>query len=355
MNRTMRSLSVVVMLLIVVAVGAIPAMASDIVIGFPTPGLTSIWWVNAAKYAEKAGQELGITVLVTDAQDNDAKQIADIENLIARGVDGLVISPRVGALAPRMLQIAKSAGVPIIFVDRAPEANREDWPDTYISFIEPDSVDAGYRVAKYLIQAGAKNLVAIEGLPGSQSNTDRVKGLKMALAEHPDVTLLGSQPGDWVQEKGQQVMEDFLAAHPNVDGVWAANDPMAMGALRAIQNAGLQGQIKIGGIDMNEDAVEAIATEGTGFEVSVGGHWIIGAFGVAMMYDYLHGIEPADNERHIQFRMNMVHADNASQYLEKIFAPDFLEGKLRGLSKVVNPDASVAPYSEIFDVGSVTE
>ena len=340
--------------------GSLSALARSndgkIVIGFPTPGLTSVWWVTAAKYAEMTGQELGITVLVTDAQDNDAKQIADVENLIARGVDGLVISPRVGALAPRMLAMARSAGIPVIFIDRAPAARQEDWPGTYIAFIEPDSVDAGYRVAKYLIeQAGVKKLVAIEGLPGTESSRDRVEGLKLALREHPDVQLLASQPGDWVQDKGQRVMEDFLAAYPDLDGVWAANDPMAMGALRAIENAGRRGRVYIGGIDMNEDAVQAIADGDKGYVVSVGGHWIVGAFGVAMMYDYLNGIEPAAEERHVKFRMNMVTKENADDYLRVVFAPDFLVGKLRMLSKVVNPSARTAPYDEIFDVGRLTQ
>jgi ABC-type sugar transport system substrate-binding protein len=165
--------------------------------------------------------------------------------------------------------------------------------------------------------------------------------LERAVAEH-GATLVQYEGIGETREVGLQTMESILSAQPSgaIDAVWGYNDELALGALKAAQNAGRAEELAIGGMDLNEDAVNAIKAGDLAF--STGGHWLQGGFGLITLYDALHGVEPA--ERIIKLDLLGVDKTNVDQFLEE-FVNNPPSYDIPNLSRANNPDA--ATYFEI--------
>ncbi|WP_345602838.1 substrate-binding domain-containing protein [Pseudonocardia adelaidensis] len=188
----------------------------------------------------------GFQVNVADAAQDNSKQVADVENFITQQVDLLIISPNEAAPLTAVVAKAYDAGIPVIVLDRKVEG------DKYTAFIGADNTDIGRQVGEYyaktLLPQGGK-VLEIAGLPGSTPAAERAAGFREGIATNPAVQIVASQPGDWLRDKGQAVMDALLKAHPDANAVYSHNDPMAEGAYLAAEAAGRAGDLVFTGID----------------------------------------------------------------------------------------------------------
>ncbi|MFD8351920.1 ABC transporter substrate-binding protein [Streptomyces coelicoflavus] len=201
----------------------------------------------------------GVKLLTANAQSQFSKQISDVQNLLAKGADLLVIAPLNSDGWDPVLQAAAAKKVPIITIDR--KINAEPCKD-YVSFIASDFVEQGRRAADQMIEAtGGKGEVAILlGSAGNNVTTERTKGFKERIAEKaPDLKVVFEQTGDFSREKGQQVTEQLIQSKPGIKGVYAENDEMGLGAVTALKGAGKKaGDVKIVTVDGTRNAVQGV-------------------------------------------------------------------------------------------------
>jgi ABC-type sugar transport system substrate-binding protein len=319
------------------------AQDEPMTIGVSYPTANNAFWTRYTDFMNQVADALDIELILVDANNDEEKQVADIESLISQGVDGLVVTPQSTAIAAQLLRTAEDAGVPVMFTDRFPGIEPEEYEgESYVGFIGPNDEQAGYDIATHLIvNEGRSKLVGLGGLPGSSVAEGRRAGLERAVEEH-GATLVQYEGIGETREVGLATMESILSAQPSgaIDAVWGYNDELALGALRAAQNAGRAEELAIGGMDLNEDAVNAIKAGDLAF--STGGHWLQGGFGLITLYDALQGVEPA--ERIIKLDLLGVDKTNVDQFLEE-FVNNPPSYDIPNLSRANNPDA--ATYFEI--------
>ncbi|WP_116134648.1 sugar ABC transporter substrate-binding protein [Tropicimonas sp. IMCC34043] len=192
-----------------------------------------------------------VEAVVLDAGGDVARQIAQMEDLIQQGVDAIIIWPTNGEAVIPAVRKAHKAGIPVIVTN---SNIAEPGFDFVASFSGPDNVTQGARSAEIMCdkfkQMGIENeanIVQISGQPGYTTAIERQQGFDDRLPEVcPNVTMLETQPGDWNREKSQKVMEAFLVKYDDIDGVYAGDDNMGVGALNAAKAAGREGIIFVG-------------------------------------------------------------------------------------------------------------
>jgi len=240
-------------------------------VGFAQTESNNPWRLAETKSMKDIAAKCGWQLVVTDANGSNAKQVSDIQNMIAQHVDLLVFPPREEKpLSPVVLQ-AKKAGIPVILVDRDVDHSVAKPGTDYITFIGSDFINQGQRAADWLVKAtnGKAKIIELEGTTGASAANDRKKGFDDVIAKHPDMQIIASQDGDFSRDKGRQVMETLLQAHPDVTAVYAHNDEMALGAIAAIKAAGKQPgkDIQIVTIDGTKGGMDAIAAGELGASV----------------------------------------------------------------------------------------
>jgi ribose transport system substrate-binding protein len=192
-----------------------------------------------------------VETVVLDAGGDVARQIAQVEDLIQQDVDAIIIWPTNGEAVIPAVRKAHSAGIPVIVTN---SNIAEQGFDFVKSFSGPDNITQGARSAEIMCEKFTEmgiqdeaQIVQISGQPGYTTAIERAKGFEDRLPEVcPNVTLLETQPGDWNREKSQTVMEAFLVKYDDIDGVYAGDDNMGVGALNAAKAAGRDGIIFVG-------------------------------------------------------------------------------------------------------------
>ncbi|MEV4327179.1 ABC transporter substrate-binding protein [Microbispora rosea] len=217
--------------------------------------------IAETKSIKDEAAKLGIAALkVTNAQSQFSKQITDVQQLIAQGVKLLVIAPLNSDGWEPVLQQAAAKKIPIITVDR--KINAKPCSD-YLTFIGSDFYEQGKRAADQMITAlsGKGKVAILLGAPGNNVTTERTNGFKDRIKEKaPDIQISFEQTGEFAREKGQQVTEQLIQSNPDINGIYAENDEMALGAVTALKGAGKDpGAIKIVSVDGTRSAVQAIA------------------------------------------------------------------------------------------------
>lgn len=193
------------------------------------------WW---AKRAMDLHPEVEWTLATAEKPE---KQIADIEDMMVKGIDGLVILATESAPVTPVAKKAKERGIFIVNVDRGfTEPNVAD------IFLEGDNKAFGRKAAEYMADRlkGKGNVVILSGIPCTV-DTDRVTAFKDVMKRFPEIKILGEQPAMWNREKGLQVMENFLTRFPKIDAVWAGDDDVAMGVIKAVKDAGRESELFI--------------------------------------------------------------------------------------------------------------
>ncbi|MET8052851.1 ABC transporter substrate-binding protein [Streptosporangium sp. NPDC005286] len=237
--------------------------SDQITLGFSQVGAESGWRTANTKSVQEAAKEAGIDLKFSDAQQKQENQIKAIRSFIQQKVDAIAFSPVVESGWDTVLKEVKDAGIPVILTDRA-----VDSADTslYRTFIGSDFVIEGQKSGEWLVkeyegEPGPVNIVELQGTTGSAPANDRKKGFGDAIAADPKFKIIASQTGDFTRAKGKEVMEAFLKAHKDIDVLFAHNDDMGLGAIEAIEGAGLKPgtDIKIITIDAVKDGMQALA------------------------------------------------------------------------------------------------
>ena len=236
------------------------AATDEFVVGFSQMESDNPWRIAQTKSLRDEAAKRGVELVVTDAQGQTAKQVSDVEDLIARRVDVIVLAPReYEGLAPA-LQAAKAAKIPVILVDR--EAAGTAGTD-YVTFLGSNFVEQGRRAGEWLATAtnGKAGIVELSGTPGSSVAADRAQGFRDGIAKHPGMKILASQTGNFTRAQGERVMQNLAQSlGPQITAVYAHNDEMALGAIQALKAAGRKpGQdVIIVSVDGQRAALEAI-------------------------------------------------------------------------------------------------
>lgn len=184
--------------------------------------------------------------------DSIPEQLSQIEDVVVKKPDAIVFIPvDYKAMVPGVEKI-NGANIPVVNVTDRSAGGK------FVAFVGADDYSLGLETARYLLKklGGKGNVVIIEGVKGSLTNIDRVRGFNDALKENPGVKLLASQPGNYQRLQALQVMENLIQANPQIDAVLAANDAMAMGAIEALDGANIKAQVI--GINGTKEAVDAI-------------------------------------------------------------------------------------------------
>jgi len=239
------------------------AAAGAITVGFSQVGAESEWRTanTTSIKAALAGPEFALKF--SDAQQKQENQIKALRSFIAQRVDVIAFSPVVESGWETVLREAKAANIPVVLTDRAVKVSDES---LYLTFIGSDFVEEGRRAARWLIddsagQVGPVRIVELQGTIGSSPAIDRMRGFHEIIEADPRFAVVRSQSGDFTRAKGKEVMEAFLKAENGaIDVLFAHNDDMAIGAIQAIEEAGLKPgeDIRIVSIDGVRGAFEAM-------------------------------------------------------------------------------------------------
>jgi ribose transport system substrate-binding protein len=215
------------------------------------------------------------------------KQASMVEDCIARQADVIAVNAVDPAAVVQVLKKASEAGIPVIMQN----ADTNDEGHAYTrTFVGSQSYDQGYAVGQMIAKAsgGTGKMVIITGKPGQFDVVQRTEGVRAALADaNASIEILAEEPADWSKDKALTVMQDLLTRHPDIDIVFGQDDPMALGALQAIEAAGVEG-IKVFGVNGNKDACEAIKAGrmyGTAMQLS----YMVGVYTVRAAYDVVEG------------------------------------------------------------------
>lgn len=233
-----------------------------IVLGFSQIGAESEWRTANTESIKSAAKEAGIELKFSDAQQKQENQIKAIRSFIAQKVDVIAFSPVVESGWGTVLREAKAAKIPVILTDRA--VNEKD-DSLWVTFMGSDFVEEGRKSGRWLLEnykgQGDVNIVELQGTVGSAPAIDRKKGFEEIIKAQPRFKIIRSQTGDFTRAKGKEVMEAFLKAEgKKINVLYAHNDDMAIGAIQAIEEAGLKPakDIIIISIDAVKGAFEAM-------------------------------------------------------------------------------------------------
>lgn len=256
LNNKLNSSLFVIMLSLILISGIFngAVQAQDLKIGLSVSTQNNPFFVSLKEGAQQKAEEIGANLIVADAQNNASNQMSSVENLIVRQVDVLIINPVDSDAVVSAIKAANNANIPVITVDRGANGGE------VATHIASDNViggeTAGKRIAELLNDSG--KVVELQGIPGTSAARARGKGFHNIVDEKENIEVVASQPAGFDRSKGMTVMENILQAHPDIDAVFAHNDSMALGAVKAIKSAGKLDQIEVVGFDAIDDALTAI-------------------------------------------------------------------------------------------------
>ena len=240
---------------------ALPTSASALTLGFAQVGAESEWRTANTQSIKDAAKAAGITLKFSDAQQKQENQIKAIRSYIAQKVDVIAFAPVVTTGWDTVLKEAKSAKIPVILTDRSIETKDDS---LYVTMIGSDFTEEGRKAGKWLLEnykgQGDVNIVELQGTVGSAPAIERKKGFEEVIKTNPRFKITRSQTGDFTRSKGKEVMEAFLKTDKKVNVLFAHNDDMAIGAIQAIEAAGMKpgSDITIVSIDAVKGAFEAM-------------------------------------------------------------------------------------------------
>ncbi len=283
------------------------ADAGQPVIGVSLLNLSSEFIVMIDRAMREAAEELGVRLIVNDAQRSAERQIQQAESFVAQGVDAIILNPcEVEASSPAVDR-ARAAGIPVVNVN-------SETRSTPTAFVGSRDEESGQLAMEYIAQrlGGEGGLVMIQGYMGQAAQIKREAGAREVLNQHPGLRLLADQTAEWDRAQAMSLMENWLQSHGReIQAVFAQNDEMAMGALLAIERAGLKDQIVVVGVDAIADGLQAVQAgrlDATVFQDAAGQ----GRTAVQTAVRILRG-ETVDEQVFIPFQL--VTQDNVEQFL----------------------------------------
>ncbi len=235
---------------------------ASITMGSAQVGAESGWRTANTKSVQESAATAGVDLKFSDARQKQENQIKAIRSYVQRKVDVIAFSPVVETGWDTVLLEAKRANIPVILTDRAVDSK-----DTslYKTFLGSDFIAEGKKAGEWLVKdsegASEVNVVELQGTTGAAPAIDRKEGFAEAIKAAPQIKVVASQTGDFTRSGGKQVMEAFLKSNPKIDVVYAHNDDMGLGAIKAIEAAGKKPgvDIKIITVDAVKDGMTALA------------------------------------------------------------------------------------------------
>ncbi|MDR1801053.1 MAG: sugar ABC transporter substrate-binding protein [Lachnospiraceae bacterium] len=280
-----------------------------------------------AEYLDGIGQKYEMQVL--DSGGSNDKEVDNMRQFAAKA-DGNAIAyadPNENSIAYSLAEaMAESGGYIGTAWNKPDDVGPEDLTPNWVIHTSPDNVINGYEIAKALFDAqdGKGKIFVLEGMMGNTAAIDRAKGLDQALAEYPDIEVVGRDTANWATAEALTLVETWLNQNPDVGGIWCANDNMATGALQALDKAGLKGKVGVVGIDANTDIVEAVASGDAVATVSSNGY-LQGGYTLAICYAAWTGlldVEALPAEfREFATPATVITGENVAEF--QSYSPDF--------------------------------
>ncbi|WP_419750230.1 ribose ABC transporter substrate-binding protein RbsB [Terrisporobacter petrolearius] len=221
-------------------------------IGLIVSTLNNPFFVDLKSGIESEAKKLGYDVVVLDSQNDPAKEVSNMEDISVKNVDVVLLNPVDSDSAIASVMVANNLDLPVITVDRVSNGGK------VVSHVASDNVEGGKMAAKYLIEKlGNKgNIVELEGMAGSSATRDRGNGFDNEV-KNSNLQIITKQSADFDRTKGLSVMENIIQSKGNIDAVFAQNDEMALGALKALQDANMK-DVLVVGFDATDDAVISV-------------------------------------------------------------------------------------------------
>ncbi|MEY1272985.1 ribose ABC transporter substrate-binding protein RbsB [Proteus mirabilis] len=214
--------------------------------------LNNPFFVTMKDSAQKEADKLGYDLVVLDSMDNPAKELANVQDLTVKGTRLMLINPTDSDAVGNAVLMANKAKIPVVTLDRV--ANKGE----IVSHVASDNRLGGKMAGDYIAEKVGNDakVIQLEGIAGTSASRERGEGFKQAVDAHK-LNILASQPADFDRTKGLNVMQNLLTANPAVQAVFAQNDEMALGALRALQTAG-RTDVLVVGFDGTNDGIKAV-------------------------------------------------------------------------------------------------
>ncbi|MEU8355621.1 D-ribose ABC transporter substrate-binding protein [Nonomuraea sp. NPDC048882] len=215
--------------------------------------LNNPYFVQLRDGAQAQAKKLGATLTVTDAQNDASQQVNQVQNFTSQNMKAVIINPVDSDAAAPAVKAAERVRIPVVAADRG--VNGAEVAQTVAS----DNVAGGKLAAQELAkQLGEKGtVVVLQGTPGTSASRDRGQGFTEGIAAYPGIKIVAKQPADFDRTKGLDVMTNLIQSHPDVTGVFAENDEMALGAIKALGARAGQ-QVKVIGFDGTPDGIAAV-------------------------------------------------------------------------------------------------
>lgn len=224
--------------------------------------LSNEYFISMQQGAEETAKKMNVdlTIQVAEKEDSTEQLVGLVENMIAKKVDAIIVTPNDSIAFIPAFQKAEKAGIPIIDLDVRLDAEAAKKANLKFNYVGVDNFLGGYLAAKNLVQAiGGKGKIAmLEGIPGVDNGEQRKAGALKAFKESPEIEIVASQSANWETEQALNVTSNILTARPDINGIFAANDNMAIGAVTAVENAGLAGKVLVTGYDGIPLAIEYV-------------------------------------------------------------------------------------------------
>ncbi|GCE09237.1 ABC transporter substrate-binding protein [Dictyobacter aurantiacus] len=231
-------------------------------VGFSQQVNNAPWRIAETTSVQEEASRRGDTVIYTDAQNSDSKQVSDIQSIIAQHPDVLLIAPLTEDGEVSAIKQAAAACIPVILLDRDANHSKVTPGKDYITFIGSDFVREGQRVAQHLIQKtnGKAKIIELQGTTGSSPAINRTKGFEDEIQSHSGMQIIARQDANFDRATGLKTMQTLLQSHPEVTAVYAENDEMALGAIDALKAAGKKPgkDVLVASIDGENAALQAV-------------------------------------------------------------------------------------------------
>ena len=260
------------------------------------------FWGKTVFFTLQAAQDLGVEIKVYNALGDKDRMLAQVKQALAEKVDGIIF-PAYQQSGESILQMAEAKGVPAILInsrlspgDLLPRTKYQGW----LGSVLPDDEKAGVLLMRQLVSQAKSlgisriNLLAITGEVADESSQDRTRGMQKFIKYMPDLGTVETASGGWSLMEAYRAFISHYERHPETNTVWCANDEMALGVIKAKEKLGITKPLVIGGMDWDESALEAI--NAGRMHVSVGGHFLDGAWALVLLYDYLNGRDFAEEQ-----------------------------------------------------------
>ncbi|AUD05721.1 sugar ABC transporter substrate-binding protein [Spirosoma pollinicola] len=228
--------------------------SKKLVVGVTMLSMQNEFIVNVNDEMTKKAQEAGIELITVDAERSALKQVEQVESFIAQKVDAIIMNPcEVEASSPAVAK-ALAAKIPIINVNSETSAKPS-------AFVGSDDVESARIAMKYIAErlGGKGNIVMMDGYMGQAAQLKREQGAREILKQYPNIKLLANQTGEWDRAKAMSLMENWIQSFgPQINAVFAHNDEMGLGAVKALTDAGMKDKVIVVSIDAIPDALQAV-------------------------------------------------------------------------------------------------